>query len=117
MTDGILTNLVFNVFLAGGVLGALGQCVRTTVGLKKLRDQSAGSTAQFNSNFSASRLFTSVFIGFIAGALTAFFMAEPDLSIENLSKQTLIGFMAAGYAGADVIEGFASRIRPGTRPA
>ena len=43
-------------------------------------------------------------IGFLAGALTAFLMSEPTMKL-TLSKEVLIGLMAAGYAGTDILEG------------
>ena len=43
-------------------------------------------------------------------------MSNKDLSLET-TKEMMVGFMAAGYAGADVIEGFVRKIMPGTRQA
>ena len=77
---------------------------------------SGDSGALFSAQFSASRLYTSLLIGFLAGALTAFFLSEPTLKLV-LTKQVLIGLMAAGYAGTDTLEGLANKFMPGSTKA
>jgi hypothetical protein len=58
--------------------------------------------------FMASRLFVSLFIGFVAGAAAAIFTIKIDASTA-VSSAMLTGLAMAGYAGADFIEGLASR--------
>lgn len=117
MTTAITTaEFLSNVILAGGGMGLIGQGVRSAVGLKKLRDKSGNQASVFSDNFSASKFFSSLVFGFIAGALTAFFMLD-DTTQTPLTKSILIGFMGAGYAGADIIDGFAAKIMPGSRQA
>lgn len=107
--------------LLGGVMGMLGQGIRSAIGLKKLRDQSGDNGPLFSENFSTSRFFASMFLGFVAGALSAFVLSDGKTELVA-DKTMLIGLMAAGYAGADTIEGLASKVIPtgvmkGTNPA
>jgi putative chitinase len=109
-------DLLVTVLLAGGLMGAIGQGMRSAMGLKKLRDKSGSSDAQFSQEFSASRFLTSIFIGATVGALTAFLISDEQMKLV-LTKQVLIGLMAAGYAGTDTIEGLASKVLPGMTQA
>ncbi len=97
-------------------MGMLGQGLRSAIGLKKLKDSAGDNGALFSAQFSASRFYTSLFIGFLAGALTAFLMSEPTMKL-TLSKEVLIGLMAAGYAGTDALEGLANKFIPGSAQA
>ena len=57
----------------------------------------------------------SLLIGAVAGALAAIMILKPDAAI---SPGTLLGLAAAGYSGADFIEGFIARYLPtGSLPA
>jgi hypothetical protein len=95
------------VVLLGGLMGIIGQGVRTIVGMKKLADQAdAQATGQYDL-FLAPRLFVSLFIGFIAGAAAALLTLNVDDL--KLSATVLMGLAAAGYTGTDFIEGIASR--------
>ena len=57
----------------------------------------------------ASRLVTSEIIGFVVGVVTAFSLDINQL-VTVTSLQFLLGIVAAGYAGTDIIEGFARRL-------
>ena len=91
----------------GGVMGAVGQVIRMIVGLKKLNDAASNSTTSMTAMVEPSRLFVSIVIGAVAGALAAIGLAG-DLS--HVSTQQLLALAAAGYAGCDFIEGFMSRV-------
>lgn len=93
----------------GAVAGMIGQGVRVAVGLKKVNDAAEESGRPFGELFSGAKLAVSLLIGSIAGALTAFFMG---IDVTSIPMAQIIGLMAAGYAGADAIEGFISRILP-----
>ena len=108
------------VLTLGGVVGAIGQGVRVIVGLKKLSDAaSSQSTADVPVSTSdliaGTRLAVSLAIGFIAGAIAAATTLK-HAELGAISGTTLGGLAAAGYAGADFIEGFMSRAEaaPGT---
>lgn len=94
------------VIFLGGLSGALGQAARTIVGIKKVNDLAAAESTDPKDLIVASRLFISLTIGFVAGALAALAM---DLSINAIEVAQILGFAAAGYAGADFIEGFISK--------
>jgi len=98
---------IINTVLAGGLLGSLGQGIRIAVGLKKLNDSNMAQAAQGKTPepFSTSRLVISVFIGFVAGAL---FVFSKDSKTDDYSRETIFAIIAAGYSGADFIEGFFS---------
>ncbi|MGY8684724.1 hypothetical protein Q2941_44290 [Bradyrhizobium sp. UFLA05-153] len=91
----------------GIVLGALGQGARTIVGIKKLNDYSddASSTAAL---INGVRLLISFGIGGVAGAFAAITLIT-DIS-KAISPEQLFTIAAAGYTGADFIEGFITRI-------
>jgi len=96
---------IINTVVAGGLLGALGQGIRAAVGLKKLNDSNISKTIQNKDvePFSASRLLISIFIGFVAGSVALFIRG---FNVHDYSKETIVAIMAAGYSGADFIEGF-----------
>ena len=85
------------ILAVGIILGALGQGARTIVGFKKLND------------YNGVQLLMSFGIGGVAGALAAI-MIIPD---GQASKEQLFGIAAAGYAGADFIEGLIPQISGG----
>jgi hypothetical protein len=97
------------VILLGGVAGAIGQGVRTLVGFKKLNDAAAGQTVQVGDLVSAHRLFVPLLIGFFAGALAG---ASTITDLLKVTAQQVLALVGAGYAGADFIEGFMTRIAP-----
>lgn len=101
----------FAVLGLGAVGGMLGQGARVVVGLKKLNDAASapGNTKSVADMIEPSRLFISLLIGAIAGALAA------TTTVGDLTKialSTLMGLAAAGYLGTDFIEGFMSRFKP-----
>ncbi|OCX52486.1 hypothetical protein BEL04_13570 [Mucilaginibacter sp. PPCGB 2223] len=100
----LTTNLIGQILL-GGLLGVIGQGVRVIVGLIKLRTDNQAKTLanQPTDDFSWNRFLLSLFIGFIAGALTAIIKGAPEPG--QTSNQYLITVLAAGYAGVDAIEG------------
>ncbi|KRE17908.1 hypothetical protein ASE63_01570 [Bosea sp. Root381] len=100
------TNLLGTLVLAG-LMGLVGQGARTIVGLKKLHDANATQPPGTQDGFVASRMFVSLMIGFIAGVLAALVFGIRDLlGPAGFSLETLLGLAAAGYAGADFVEGF-----------
>lgn len=98
----------------GALFGALGQLIRTIPGTYKRWQGSGGAPSE---PFSAQVLLMSVVLGAVAGMLAALFVVG-DLVAPRVSFSPLLGLMAAGYAGADFIEGFAGRwMRQGTPAA
>ena len=99
----------------GGAVGALGQGMRAIVGLKKVHDATSTLETPMRSALALDRLFISLAIGFVAGALAATGLLS-DLS--QVTTQQIFALAAAGYAGADFVEGFMSRVAPArTLPA
>ncbi len=84
--------------------GALGQGVRTVVGLKKVNDAAAAGGGD---SITATRLATSLALGAIAGAFAALQLLRPD---QKFGVTQIFTIAAAGYAGADFIEGFVQRV-------
>jgi len=97
-----------------GLCGAAGQCVRSIVGLKKMYDTTAPAGGSVGDSLDLRRLTISIVIGAVAGMLSAMAL---DLSVAQITAQQVLTFMAAGYAGADFIEGFMSRYIPQGGPA
>ncbi|MEX6508361.1 hypothetical protein [Jiella sp. M17.18] len=104
-----------SLLVLGGGMGVLGQIMRIIVGLKKQMDQASQMNVPTKEMISGARLLISLLIAFVAGALAV--LVIPDLDIGNISRDMLLGFAAAGYAGADFIEGFAQKFLPQTETA
>lgn len=114
--EGIAAAQWIEVIILGGLAGALGQGARIIVGLKKMGDAAAAEGKPSREMFEAVRLVISLAIGFTAGALAAVLTVE-DLVKGSISMQQILAFAAAGYAGADFIEGAMSRFVPGVASA
>jgi predicted chitinase len=98
-----------------GLLGLLGQGVRAIIGLQSAGLLQPGPPTQ-QTQFSASYLLMSLFIGFIAGIVAGFAMSL-DPHAEVTDSKTLLALVAAGYAGADFIENAFSKALPGVAGA
>lgn len=101
----------------GALLGAAGQGMRTIVGLKGLYDAASASNVSATSLLEVGRLVVSFLIGAIAGALAS---VSTIGDIQHISSNQILALIAAGYAGADFIEGFMRRVQapdPGAGPA
>lgn len=106
------TGAIVSLVLLGALLGATGQGARAVVGIKKEYDlQSAAGQADPNW-FKLNELLVSLIIGAIAGVCAAVLLYQPGLAPD---KSELIGLLAAGYAGADFIEGFMKSNLPATK--
>lgn len=111
MPEAALTAVDWLTLLAlGAAAGILGQLARTVVGLKKASDSRAAGAP--DSGFDGQRLGVSIAIGGTAGAIAALATGvDPNAPIH---AQTVLGLAAAGYAGADFIEGAMRRAVPKT---
>lgn len=101
----------FQLIGLAALVGAGGQSARVIVGIKKLNDAAsvADGGADTGSLVVASKLFISLLIGAVAGAIAALATMDPGA---KFTAQQLAGLAAAGYAGADFIEGFMQRAMP-----
>lgn len=109
---------VLTALLLAGLMGLLGQGVRSVVGLKTMVDSAAANAVDASDLFRAARLVVSLIIGFLAGVGAAFAIGLDKLiHIETGDIQLLLGIAASGYAGTDFIEGFISKYLPGNAPA
>jgi hypothetical protein len=97
------------LIVLGGIVGAAGQGTRVIVGLKKAGEEAAAAGKELHDEIVPSRLVVSLAIGFIAGALAAV-LASIDL--DHITLQQILALAAAGYAGADFIEGAMSKFVP-----
>jgi len=104
-----------DVFLAlslSGFMGLVGQGARAIIGLHGASGVGASGPGQ-QSPFSAAYLLVSLMIGAIAGVLAGLAIGLNQVIAVNADNvQTLLGIMAAGYAGADFIESAFSRLVP-----
>ena len=98
------------VIALGAAMGLLGQGVRVVVGLKKANDKAAANNKSLAESFVASTLLVSLLIGAIAGALAA--VATSDKLTGMIQAPSLLALAAAGYSGADFLEGFMSKYLP-----
>jgi hypothetical protein len=91
----------------GGMAGALGQGARTIIGLKKLSDAANSANVPTGDLVAVHKLVISLAIGFVAGALASIGIIENPRVV---TAQQIFALAAAGYAGADFIEGLISRV-------
>jgi hypothetical protein len=99
----------FQLLTLGGLAGAMGQAIRVIVGIKKLNDQASDTNTSLAAMIVPTQLVVSLLIGFIAGALAS---SQLISDLAHISSQQIFALSAAGYAGADFIEGFMTRITP-----
>lgn len=97
----------------GGLAGAMGQTVRMILGIKKLSVAAATAGTAIAGRIIPSQLVVSLAIGFIAGGLAA---TQLIGDLTHVTAQQILALAAAGYAGADFIEGVMSRIVPAQNP-
>jgi hypothetical protein len=114
--SGLLSFVVLGV-----VIGAAGQSARVVVGIKAEMDKAGADGKKWDEWFDGKQLIVSLMLGGIAGLIYSI-----SLMGAAVDKQFLIGGLAAGYAGADFIEGFMTRFlgnssvpspAPGSGPA
>lgn len=98
----------------GSLAGAIGQMARVAVGLGKLSVDPARGGSSLSESIEPSRLLISIAIGSTAGALTALF---GGFNVTDISPEQVAGLAAAGYAGADAIEGLTLRLAGRTSSA
>lgn len=84
--------------LIGAFLGMMGQGMRIIVGIRKQN--------KYGSDFKSSRLLISLLFGLIVGAIAGALVIVNDPTKELGTKTAMLAVIAAGYAGADFIEGF-----------
>jgi hypothetical protein len=95
---------VLSYIAIGILLGAAGQGARVVVGIKQEMDKARAGGKKWEEWFDGRQLGVSLLLGGVAGIAYAI-----PLLGAVIDKQFLIGAMAAGYAGADFIEGFMTR--------
>lgn len=96
----------------GAVLGAAGQGARVIVGLKKEIASAREAKRTVDQWFDARELSVSLMLGAVAGVLAAIWQYGATVQI---TKSLLLGFAAAGYAGADFIGGLMDKWLPAKR--
>ena len=102
---------ILGALALAGLMGMVGQGARVFIGLKKLRDEMAANSPDEQDLFVASRLIVSLLYGFVAGIAAGFALGlDQIIGITKTDVSLLMGLAAAGYAGADAIEAFTSRI-------
>jgi hypothetical protein len=101
------------LILLAGLAGAVGQSARVIIGIKKVNDQASATNQSMGDIIQLSRLMVSLLIGFVAGVLAVLVM---NVTITAIKPETILALAAAGYTGADFIEGIMSRYEP-TPPA
>jgi hypothetical protein len=101
-------NDLLNKLLIGMLLGMAGQLIRVIVGIKKKNDANEAHDPQ--------RLLISLLIGAVIGAVAGVLVIVDDPMKELSQKTTLMAIIAAGYAGADFIEGFIQKNPPRANP-
>jgi hypothetical protein len=108
---------IFIALLLAGLLGMLGQGVRSLAGLKKMNDAAVQQNASSADLFVAARLIISLLTGFLAGVAAGLALGlDKLLGISASNMDVMFGIAAAGYAGTDFIEAFAPTIKGAAVP-
>ncbi len=109
---------IINTIVAGGLLGALGQGIRTAVGFKKFNEENSALAAENKvaEEFSVSRMVVSIFIGFVAGAIGMLVKTTSLSHNGNYNTESIVTIIAIGYSGADFIEGIFNTYIKKTNP-
>jgi hypothetical protein len=97
--------------ILGALTGALGQGARALIGLKKLKEENAQRSDGEKEAFTWARLGVSLAIGAAAGFLAMLTTAGIGTGVK-IEPALLLGWFAAGYSGADFIEGLMSKSLP-----
>lgn len=93
--------------MLGFLLGVVGQFARAIVGLKKAHDSNAELNVKMSEWVDGKRLLVSIMIGGAAGSFAI--LALFDHLQGAISRETVMLLIAAGYSGADFIEGFMTK--------
>jgi len=93
----------------GALLGAAGQGVRAAVGIKKEIADAAQQNKPVSEWFDAKELTLSFVLGAVAGIVAAIAEYSPEVVI---TRDILVAFLVAGYAGADFISGMMQQWLP-----
>ncbi|MEO1457668.1 MAG: hypothetical protein AAFV49_08900 [Pseudomonadota bacterium] len=94
----------------GAACGIAGQTARVVVGLKKAQDAAAADPDP-EAAIKSQRILVSLLIGAAAGSLAGIYtLDDPNM----VSQEEVLGLIAAGYAGADFIEGVMKKLKPPT---
>jgi len=104
-------NALLMQIVLGGLLGVVGQGLRVVVGMKKLFEDAQRVARPVDELFSRTTFFYSLFVGFLAGVLAILFSTGTDLNAV-IDRNAMATVLAAGYAGADFIEGLTSKFLP-----
>lgn len=96
--------------LLGIILGMFGQSLRAVAGLRKQADEAAAAKKTLSEVFDGRLLIVSLFIGSVAGVAGYLGLKFGSTDGADFTKgSTVLGVIAAGYAGADFIEAFAKK--------
>lgn len=104
------TDLLIQILL-GILLGAGGQLLRSIVIWKQAHDVASKTNSTVADNLDVKKLVISFGIGAVAGVCCVLGLIAAG-GIDWKDVKTALGIAAAGYAGADFIEGFATRYLP-----
>jgi hypothetical protein len=101
---------MLTMLLLWGLMGMVGQGVRTVVGLKKLSDMYDTAPSEVD-RFNAARIVIGLMIGFLAGVIGA--MTSDVFNYPTLNREALLYLAGVGYIGVDVIEAFSQKLGAG----
>jgi hypothetical protein len=102
-------NQWLKIIVIGVSFGAAGQGARAIVGFKKVYDSTDADTPM-SSLVDGMRLLMSFGIGAVAGLFAAVTLIT---DVAKIPTEQLFAIAAAGYSGADFIEGFVTRVSGG----
>jgi len=101
-TAGINPDQMLTMIFLAAILGMAGQVVRFIAGLRKSASGATGSISQI---IDGKQLLLGLLISLIVGGVAGV-LASINMTGKLLDNSVIIAFLAAGYAGTDLIEGF-----------
>jgi hypothetical protein len=99
---GINPDQMLTMILLASILGMAGQVVRFIAGLRK---SASGSTKAISEVIDNKQMLLGLLISLIVGGVAGV-LASINMTGKPLDNSVIIAFLAAGYAGTDLIEGF-----------
>lgn len=91
----------------GGLTGLIGQAIRLVLGIHKQLVAAPGASLALGADM--PRIIVMLLIGGVAGALASIVIVG---DVTRIASEQALALIAAGYAGADFVEGIVARAIP-----
>lgn len=115
-------NQILNYLLLGGILGIVGQSIRSVIAWSKIKNENRlriieseiRKTTFEEVKFSWKEFVVMLIVGFTAGVIAMLITIEvsetPCKEVNKITSKMIMAIIAAGYAGADFIQNTMGRV-------